>query len=355
MRQSLSALGASNDTLRFVRNAYRAGTQKVYDSRWSRWVSWCELHGVDPIRPQAVDLANFLSHLAAVDGLAPASVKVFRSAIHTSLKQLGGRIRGQTARPSLIKDVVRGIDAVSVQSPRRCPAWDIMVVLEYLRSSAFEPLRSLSRKDLTLKTVFLVMLASGRRCSEVNALSGLVSDIARDRDGAYILRFLPEFRAKNQSAGDRSPSVRIPPLSSILGPDDEDRFLCPVRALRSYLRLISGVRPTGCRKLFLSHNPEYQKDVSVSTTSRWVSEVIKRAYAASGAEVLSTRAHEVRAWSASLAFAHSIALKDIMEAAFWKSESTFSDFYLRDASFRRLDGSSGISTLAVSQTTVSLQ
>lgn len=70
---------------------------------------------------------------------------------------------------------------------------------------------------LTLKTVFLVALASGRRASEVNALSGLSEDVAYERDGTLVLKFLPEFRAKNQADADSSPVIRIPPLTSILG------------------------------------------------------------------------------------------------------------------------------------------
>lgn len=350
MRSSLSALGASNHTLSFVESAFRAGTNKVYDSRWSRWAQWCQVHHVNPIKPEAVNLANFLSELAAEQRLAPASVKVYRSAIVTSLTQMGGRVRGLSERPSLLRDVIRGIDAASPSSPRRAPQWDLSVVLDFLRASPCEPLRSLDRKMLTLKTVFLVMLASGRRSSEVNGLSGLDSDISRERDGAFVLKFLPEFRAKNQGALERSPNIRIPPLSSILGPDDEDRCLCPVRALKRYLAVTSGSRPPTCRKLFLSLNPDYKKDISVATIARWTMEVVRLAYAHWGGGSLETvRAHEVRAWSASLALTQSVALHDILEAGYWKSANTFVDFYLRDVCCRRQDGTSGISAVVVAQ------
>ena len=103
--------------------------------------------------------------------------------------------------------------------------------------------------------VFLVALASGRKCSEVHALSGLPLDVASEPDGSFSLRFLPEFLAKNRSPGDPSPVILIKPLTSILCPDDEDRTLCPVRALRIYPRRICALH------LFISWNKGYAQDI----------------------------------------------------------------------------------------------
>ena len=71
-----------------------------------------------------------------------------------------------------------------------------------------------------------------RRSSEVHALSGAPNDITFESDGSVSLRFLPEFLSKNQVPGNLSPIIPLRPLTSILAPDDPDRALCPVRALR---------------------------------------------------------------------------------------------------------------------------
>lgn len=349
VQQSIVALGASRATCSFVESAYRAGTKKVYQSRFERWERWCQIHSVNAVKPQAVQLANFLAQLAEEEKLSTSSVRVYHSAILTSIQQMGGRVRGMTTHPHLVRDVVKGIAASSVSAPRRVPHWDLFLVLAFLRRPPFEPLSSLDRKYLTLKTVFLVMLASGRRASEVNALSGSPRDIAQERDGTFVLSFLPEFRAKNQGLMERSPTIRIPPLSSILAPDDEDRCLCPVRALRRYLSSVSSSRPGTCRKLFLSVNPNYSKDVSKASIARWAMDVVRLAYASEGATLLSSRAHELRAWSASLALSQSVPLQDILDAAYWKSENTFSNFYLRDVSLARRDGSRGIGSVVAAQ------
>ena len=85
-----------------------------------------------------------------------------------------------------------------------------------LRKDPYKPLSSISLKWLTIKTVFLVFLASGRRGSEVHAFSAMDLDIAFEPDGSISIHFLPEFLAQNQQPGITSPVAFIHPLSSIL-------------------------------------------------------------------------------------------------------------------------------------------
>ena len=74
---------------------------------------------------------------------------------------------------AILGAVVRGRDLSCPRPVRRIPAWDLFLVLASLRGPPYEPLREVPLKFLTLKTAFLVPLASGRRSSEVHALSGL--------------------------------------------------------------------------------------------------------------------------------------------------------------------------------------
>ena len=53
----------------------------------------------------------------------------------------------------------------------RPPAWDLSKVLQYLVTSAFEPLSQASFRALTLKTLFLLALATAKRVGELQALS----------------------------------------------------------------------------------------------------------------------------------------------------------------------------------------
>ena len=142
----------------------------------------------------------------------------------------------------------------------------------------YEPLSSISLKWLTLKTFFLVFVASGRRGSEAHTFSAMDQGIAFEPDGSISLRFLPEFLAQNQQPGTTSSVVFIR-LSSLLAPDDEDNYLCPVRALRRYLLVNRARRNAGLRRLFISLNLGYNADIRAPTLARWVSEVVVKGYA----------------------------------------------------------------------------
>ena len=67
----------------------------------------------------------------------------------------------------------------------------------------------------------------------------------------------------------------------------------------------------------------------------------------------SVRAHKIRAGSASLTFAHTQSLKDVLDAAFWRSEDPFIDLYFWDISRLREDGSYGIASAVVAQHRIS--
>ena len=54
------------------------------------------------------------------------------------------------------------------RAPRVEVKWDLAVVLQYLQTPRFH-FDSVTLKDLTLKTVFLLALALGKRRSEVHA------------------------------------------------------------------------------------------------------------------------------------------------------------------------------------------
>ena len=236
------------------------------------------------------------------------------------------------------------------------PRWDIFLVLAFLREARFEPLSQASYADLTYKTFFLITLATARRVSEVHSLSGLISDVSFLPDGSAELLFLPEFLAKNQSAGVPSPVISVPSLELIVCPDDPDRVNCPVRALKLYRNKTQRIRAHGQRRLFLSVNQDYKQDIRKPTMARWAVKLVQDAYAwadrhasSSHLPLLSARPHEIRAWSTSLAHASGISMPAILRAAYWKREDIFVNHYLRDGARALGDGSRGVSSVVAAQ------
>ena len=60
--------------------------------------------------------------------------------------------------------------SMELQRPRLTPQCDHGIVLDALRKPPYEPLREATLKHLTLKTVFLLAMASAGRRSELQAL-----------------------------------------------------------------------------------------------------------------------------------------------------------------------------------------
>lgn len=69
--------------------------------------------------------------------------------------------------------------------------------------------------------------------------------------------------------------VVIPALSG--GKGCSGSLLCPVRALRIYLRKTKNFR-RGRKRLFISYVKSYDKEICPSTTSRWIVDNVRFAY-----------------------------------------------------------------------------
>ena len=115
--------------------------------------------------------------------------------------------------------------------PRPMPRWDLSVLLRFLRSDLFEDLNDISFVLLTQKVLVLLLVASGRRLSEIANLSRVTSV----HESRTFVAWLPEFRAKWCSGF----SEFIPQSPSFLRMESTvERHLrnCPVRALEIFLR-----------------------------------------------------------------------------------------------------------------------
>lgn len=119
----------------------------------------------------------------------------YRSAIRRTIKIGRGAKAIDLSTPSIIFDVIDGCKCSAAKKQIKLLDWDVFLALDFLRGPLFEPLHSVNLQFLTLKTVFLISLATARRVSEVHALSGLPKDIFKEQDGSFILQFIPEFRA----------------------------------------------------------------------------------------------------------------------------------------------------------------
>ena len=82
------------------------------------------------------------------------------------------------------------------ESSRNLPKWNLSVVLNELTKAPFEPMKDTDLKHVTLKTAFLLALASGKRRSEIHAwVANKISNLGQ------ILPLRPVVLGKKRGGG----------------------------------------------------------------------------------------------------------------------------------------------------------
>ena len=320
----------SNTVASLVARARRQSTSRIYDSKWLIFCRWCRSRKVDPSSPSVQTIADFLVHLFQDLKLAVSTIKGYRAMLSNTLKMVKGA--PTPGSDPVISELIRSFELARPISRSLAPKWDLSVVLKALTKGPFEPLGDASLTHLTWKTVFLLTFATAKRRSEIHALSVDSQSLRFNTNGSVSLAFQPGFLAKNQLPSMLPPPMLVPSLSAECGRDDPDRLLCPVRALKFYCKATSTLRGSRTR-LFLP--VVGSGDISAATISRWIKATIKFAYSKISPGDLNefqVRAHELRALSSSWAFFNHAPLEEVLSAAFWRSATTFSSFYLRSFS-----------------------
>ena len=286
-------------------------------------------------KPTLSSIADFLTYLFNEKGLKPTTIAGYRTAIADHLGPAGIAISNSFELNRLIASFHRDRPV----KDRNIPSWDLSLVLLALTKAPFEPLKDAPLKILTFKTVFLMTLASGRRRGEVHAWT---FRSLKHKTGWKEVTVSPSsvFLAKNQLASD-GPSIVQPVVIPALKPSldqslTEDMTLCPVRSLRYYIDKTKDLRE-GKHLLFISFKSGFSGDIQRSTISSWINQTVMLAYQGSDLEAQSlsrVKAHDVRSMAASLAFKGGVSLDQILGACFWKSHTTFTNFYLKDVAWR---------------------
>ena len=330
IKQSIRDKKFSQNVADFVSRSRRASTQKVYDAKWTIFSNWCHTKKVNPISAPITVIADFLIFLFSEKKCQISTIKGYRSMISNTLKfKTGNRIGSNP----VLSELIRSFELQRPVQRSLTPKWDLSWVLVCLQKPPFEPLDKASKFHVTIKTAFLLALATAKRCSEIHALAMDSQHLRFNQsDGSVSLILKSGFLAKNQLPSVKPDPIVVPSLARICKWEHTDRLLCPVRALKFYLKMTSSYRQNRTR-LFLPIKGN--KDISKDTISRWISYTVKLAYrklTKRDISFLQIKAHEVRALSSSWAFFDKVPLNDILQAAVWNSSSTFAKFYLRDMS-----------------------
>ena len=344
IRESFIKEGFSEEAALMAAQGRRPSTLNLYNRRLRLFGEWCSDRSIGPSEASLGQIADFLLYIFHL-GRKVNTVRGYRSAIaavHSGFPD-GGSISTSVPLNQLIKGMF--LERPTVRT--LVPPWSLSSVLETLAGAPFEPLHLCSLKLLTLKTVFLVSLASGRRRGAIRALSTAPGHLLFLPHGVRLVP-QPSFLAKNQTIDFLPHPIFIPKIStfsSVL----EDKVWCPVRALLWYFDKTKGFRAaSGEKALFITHQAPHRQ-ASLSTISRWIVETIS--FNPSSLTGPGTpHAHDVRGVAASWALFQGVPLEDILQSAVWKNPNSFISCYLTDV--LRDEGRFGRAALAsVSVTT----
>ena len=312
----------------------RDSTNSLYQGYWDKFSIWCSQRGANSHSPTVQLLADYLNYLFEVKHYKPKAIEGVKSCLSQAF--ILANVLDVTQNPQL-SALLRNFSLTCPVERFTFPKWNLNLVLSMLLKPPYEPLCDIPLKELTLKTCFLLALSTAARCSELHALSYSLMSHSPGWTHVWLQPHV-HFLAKNQSS--REPGqqrcFKVQSLCDFAGPDLPDRKLCPVRALRLYLAKTQARRfKQKQRSLFISLRPSRGKEISKSAIAMWLRTVIRDAHKNCTDQDLDfarASVHEVRAIASSLAYSHSLSLTDIVSHCMWRSDSTFTSFYLRDVS-----------------------
>ena len=350
MRGLLVDSGFGEDVAEFISRPQKESTTKTYQFQWSLFVKWARGSGVDPVSPTLNELCSFFLHLHKQVGLKPSTIGVYRAAITSVLKFSDPTFELRSAQ--VLNNLFTRLKRENPREITVLPKWDLELVLRSLLRKPFVDDsgsdKGISLQWFTRKTAFLVALASGARASEIHALSRdpdlLVKEQLPQNGVSLRLQVYPGFIPKNLMPSQVPKPWVIPSLAHLF-PDEQEKLLCPVRAINYYLRRTNTLTDAGGR-LFIHYNPRVGH-TRATHISQWLVDVIKNAYddVEDLPDHFRPRAHEVRAIAHSWAFFNNVSLPEVLDAARWSSTSTFTGHYLRNVA-RSVDGLSGFPLVA---------
>ena len=225
----------SEDTLDMVDLAHRESTVRQYQAIWKKFLDYLDLNNISHDSISLGIVMNFLSYQVLHFNRQYRTIAAYKCALEVPLKAKFG-IEFDKFEFHLF---MRGV--FNHRPPRKSkpmPTWSLNSLLLYLNSDVFEPLLTRSLEIVAQKLLCLLLLASGRRISEIGGLSMKHSSF--NQGNSLKLYWLDSFKPKHFNA---KFIPKDPCIDFIESDTGEDLKLCPARAYNLYVnRLNNGAR-----------------------------------------------------------------------------------------------------------------
>ena len=273
-RQSLEGAGLPQAVIDTSLACLRKSSRVLYAKRWDKYSSFCLKQHQDPVSAPVSVVLDFLQGLS--NSLSISAVRGYVTAIsrmHHLVDQT------PVSCLTLVKNWLHGIAAIKRVSRLIVLPWCLELVLSALKKPPFQPRDAHSkvdRKFLTLRTVFLIAITSGRRVSRLQNLCWAKPFTQLSSEKAVLIVNF-SFFAKVASRWHVTQPLQLPSMGRELDP--ALRKLCIQESLKDYLELSRKFRIPNCQQLFVAYGKRSLGHPVTSTTiSRWRRNTIAIAY-----------------------------------------------------------------------------
>ena len=221
----------SEDTLGIVDLAHRESTIRQYQAIWRKFLEYLELNNISHDSISLGIVMNFLSHQVIHLKRQYRTIAAYKCALEIPLRAKFG-IEFDRFDFHLF---MRGVfNHRPPQKSKPIPKWSLNSLLLYLNSDIFEPLLTRSLEIVAKKLLCLILLASGRRISEVGGLS--MKHTSFNQGNSLKLYWLDDFRPKHFNAK----FIPKDPCIDFIDSDISDELkLCPARAYNLYVNMVN--------------------------------------------------------------------------------------------------------------------
>ena len=144
--------------------APQSSTRTIDNSKWTLFEKWCRENVVEFSTPSVKQVSDFFMYLYQDLNRRPSTIDGYRKAIVDTLDPTGHHISPSSDLNRLLSSFHRD----RPKSSTNLPKWNLSVLTE-LTKAPFGPMKDADLKHLTLKTAFLLALASGKCRSKIHA------------------------------------------------------------------------------------------------------------------------------------------------------------------------------------------
>ena len=154
-------------TAAFLQKAVTDKTSARYDATVRTYIAWCEERELNPLHPDACQIADFLADEAQTESLGQQATRSRRTAISHYLSMNG--VNNDVCTSSLITQLLTGIGKSKPAKAKSTTTWDFARILK-LFSSDWAANEKLDTNQLLAKMVVLMMAAGSRAMDTTNII-----------------------------------------------------------------------------------------------------------------------------------------------------------------------------------------